>query len=72
MTALNIFFIAKKSPPYIDLAIFNNSLRLLIAFVLILDIWSFQLRLDYKVMPRFITEVVFCTTYPPLSLTPAV
>lgn len=72
MTALNIFLIAKKSLPHVDLAILDGALRLLIALVLIFDMWSFHLSFDYKVMPRFIAEVVLQTMYYFLSLTPAV
>ncbi len=58
MTALNIFLIAKKSPPHVDPAIFDSALRLLIALVLIFDMWSSQLSFDCRVMPRLIAEVV--------------
>lgn len=58
MTALNIFLIAKKSPPHVDPAILDSAPRLLMALVLIFDMWSFLLSFDCRVMPRFIAKVV--------------
>lgn len=58
ITVFNIFLKAKKFLPSIEPAILDSTLRLLIALLLTFNIWSFQLSFDYRVMPRFIAEVV--------------
>lgn len=67
ITILNICLIAKKLLPHMDLAIFDNALIVLTAFLLTFDTCFFQLNFDYKVIPRFLVVVVLWTICPPLS-----